>query len=195
MASRFPSPTNAIAVAALDSFAQTSATQAIGDGLPELIARSFLGPDGVFPRMRLLAWGWEKKGDKLRPPADVTWWRGRYKFPLWDPVITYLTQATNAGIAPPIVWDEELARGDAAELARTLPALVEGDLPPVNEAPCPKWLIPPGKGMTPIPNPSCIDKEPIRDEIDKVHPRPRAGSDMAWLWLALAVAFVLYEER
>lgn len=191
LASRFQTPTNAIAVAALDSFSQPGAEQAIGEGMSEEVARSFLGPDGIFPRMRLLAWGWEKKGDKFRPVSDRAWWRARYKFPLWDPVITYIDQATQAGIAPPIVWDEELASGDAAELGRTLSAVVQSDLPPVDSEPCPKWLIPPGRGMLPIPNPKCLPKQPIRDEVEKVH---RPGRDWTWL-LWLGVAYLIYDSR
>ena len=165
-------------------------------GLRSDVARSFLLPEGIFPRMRLLAWGWTKKGDKFKSPGDVAWWKARYQFPLWNPIETYIQQATLSGNEPPAIqWDEELAAGDQAELSRSLPAVVEDDLPPVNEAPCPKWLIPPGRGQTPIANPACIDKKPIRDEIDKVH-RPPPSSDNGWmLWLLLGLVVLADEYR
>jgi len=187
LASRFPSPTNAQAVAALDSFSQSDADSMIRVGLREDVARSFLLPDGVLPRMRLLAWGWTKKGDKFKSPSDAAWWRSRYQFPLWAPLETYLQQASASGNEPPaVVWDDDLAAGDQAELSRSLPQVVQGDLPPVFEAPCPKWLIPPGRGMLPIINPACVDPQPVRDEIDKVH--RRGGTDYSWVvWVILGI--------
>ncbi len=162
-------------------------------GLRSDVAESFLLPDGVLPRMRLLAWGWTKKGDKFKSPSDTAWWKARYQFPLWAPLETYLDQATRSGNEPPaVVWDDDLASGDAAELSRSLPQVVQGDLPPVFEAPCPKWLIPPARGMLPIPNPACIPTGPIKDAIDKVH--RRGGTDYSWvLWLV--IAWMVIDER
>ncbi|HZV63436.1 MAG TPA: hypothetical protein VFG03_00800 [Telluria sp.] len=186
LASSYPTPTNAQAVAALDSFSQPDAASLIGDGVREDVASSFLLPDGVFPRMRLLAWGWTKKGDKFKSPQDASWWRARYQYPLWQPIETYFDQMTRNGNAPSVLWDELLAKGDPAELSYAVSAVVQQDLPPVNEAPCPRWLIPPGRGMLPIANPSCLEK-PVRDEVDKVYPKPVVErADWSWLvWIAL----------
>lgn len=168
----------------------------VGVGMREDVAASFLLPDGIFPRMRLLAWGWTKKGDRFKSPSDATWWKARYQFPLWAPLETYMQLASASGNEPPgVLWDDELAAGDQAELSRALPAVVQQDLPPVNEAPCPRWLIPPGRGMMPIANPDCIkpDKDKIRDEIDKVH---RRGNDDWATWLLLGVlAYLVLEDR
>lgn len=162
-------------------------------GLREDVARSFLLPDGVLPRMRLLAWGWTKPGDRFRSPSDASWWKARYQYPLWAPLETYLDQATRSGNEPPaVVWDDDLAAGDQAELSRSLPQVVGQDLPPVNEAPCPKWLVPPGRGMLPVANPACLPGDKIRDEIDKVH--GRGGTDYSWL-LWVVIGIMLLDER
>lgn len=194
LASSYPNPTNAQAVAALDSFSQPDAASLIGGGLREDVAASFLLPDGVFPRMRLLAWGWTKKGDRFRSPQDASWWKARYQYPLWQPIETYIDQLTRSGVdAPSVMWDEALAAGSPEELSYSVSAVVQQDLPPVNEAPCPKWLIPPGRGMLPIPNPSCLEK-PVRDEVEKVFPRPVEGSDWSWL-LWLAVGYLALRDK
>jgi len=145
----------------------------------ENFARGFLLPDGVLPRMRLLAWGWEKPGDKFKSPSDASWWKRRYQFPLWAPLETYLDQVARQGHEPPVLqWDDDLAAGDPAELSRSLPSVVQYDLTAVSEAPCPKWIIPPSRGMLPIPNPKCFEK-PVREVIDKL--RPQSGGFPWWI--------------
>lgn len=188
LSSSYPIPTNAQAAAALDSFTQwVSADAAIAAGYPES-ARAFLAPYGVFPRMRLLAWGWTKPGDKFRQADDAAWWRRRYAHKLWPAIETYVAIAEQAGIGPPgVLWDKEMASGDPAELSRSLATVVELDLPPVNEAPCPRYLIPPTRGMLPIPNPSCIPMP------DRPAAQPVVRSNAA-LWLLLA-ALVLKKRK
>lgn len=198
MASRYPNPTNAIAVAALDAFSQPDAESLISSGVPETVARAFLLPDGVFPRMRLLAWGWTKQGDRFKSPSDAAWWKRRYQYPLWAPIETYVDQVTRAGNEPPAVaWDDDLARGDPVELSRSLPAVVQQDLPPVNQAPCPKWIIPPGRGMLPIANPECLKKDldKLKEQIPKI-PGFRPARDWTWLlWLAIGYLILESNER
>ena len=186
--SRFPNPTNAQAAAALDSFSQYTAAQLIGQGVRSDVAESFAPPDGVLPRMRLLAWGWQKPGDKFKSPQDGSWWAKRYQFPLWAPLETYMDMLQRAGTSPPaFLWNDDMARGDPAELSMMMPSLVQDDLPPVNEAPCPKWLIPPTRGMLPIPNPACL-KKPIKDVVERL--RPKESTNL-WPWLLLLGLIVL----
>jgi len=191
LASRYPNPTNAQAVAALDAIWQAdTAESAIAAGWREDVASAFLPPDGIFPRMRLLAWGWTKPGDKFKSPSDAKWWRSRYQYPLWNPIETWLDQALRGGHVDSFVWEDDLAAGDPAELSRSLPAVVRDDLPPVSEAPCPKWLIPPGRGMMPIANPECLRK-PAKDIIDKLRPQPTSPpGGLPWLWLLAFMALV-----
>lgn len=197
LASRYPTPTNAVAVAALDSFVMTTAEREVADGVPAAVAIAFAAPDGILPRMRMLAWGWTKPGDKFRSPQDAAWWRSAYRYPLWAPLETLMDQLTRAGVAPDgLVWDDDLARGSAAELSRSLPSVIQEDAPPVFEAPCPKYIIPPSRGMMPILNPDCIqkgiDKGPLRDDIDKIIRRPPLEHDYGWLpWIALGLVIVL----
>jgi hypothetical protein len=160
----------------------------IAHGMREDFARSFLPPDGILPRMRLLAWGWTKQGDRFKSPSDAAWWKSTYQYPLWNPLETYVDQLERAGASPIVHWDDDLAAGNATLLSYSLPAVVQDDLPPVNEAPCPKWLIPPGKGMLPIPNPACLAK-PVRDIVDKLRPQK---SSFPWWILGL---FVVLSER
>lgn len=190
LASRFPTPTNAQAAAALDSFSQSDAASMIRGGMPTTLAESFLLPDGVFPRMRLLAWGWTKPGDKFKSPVDKQWWSKVYQYPLWAPIETYIEQATQAGMEPPaLLWDEEMASGDPAELSRSLPIVIQSDLPPVNEAPCPKYIVPPRRGMLPILNPSCI--KPPTTPI-----RVPAASKSDWSWLLILVlVYAISKDR
>lgn len=184
--SRYPNPTNAQALSALESFAWVGATDALRSGVPEDVARGFYPPDGVLPRMRLLAWGWQQMGDHFRSPQDRQWWSATYQYPLWAPLETLMGQLARAGAAPPaLMFDEQLAAGDPSELGRSYPAVVQSDLPPVTAAPCPRYLIPPARGQLPILNPSCL-VQPVRDVIGP------ATETSWWPWLLLAL-FVLDE--
>lgn len=196
LSSRFPNPTNAQAIAALDGLSQSvDADTAIASGMREDVARAFLHPDGIFPRMRLLAWGWEKPGDKLQGSGNAEWWRKRYQYPLWNPIETYIYAVESGGGFADITWDDDLARGSSALLSYALPNVVQYDLPPVMEAPCPRWLIPPGKRQLPVPNPECAR----RDVVDRVSPvvdklRPQPTSFPWWLVL-VGVALVKGKRR
>lgn len=194
VASRFPNPTNAQAVAAIEAVSPqpVDADDAIAAGWREDIARAFLPPDGIFPRMRLLAWGWKKKGDVFKAPGNEQWWRSRYQYPLWNPLETYLTQADSGGHGALFSWDDQLASGAPALLSYAYPSVVRDDLPPVNEAPCPKWLIPPGRFQMPVPNPECwvreLPKGPAKDIIDRLRPPKKEPANYLWLILILIAA-------
>lgn len=189
LSSTYKSPTNAQAIAALDSFAAVTADQAISDGVPEAVARAFYAPDGILPRMRMLAWGWTKDGDRFKSPSDAAWWKKVYQYPLWAPLETLMDQLQRAGVSPPIVWSAGEAAGDAGELAHSYASLLAEDAPPVFEAPCPRYLIPPGRGQMPIANPECLRK-PARDVVDKIPmpgQRPPSDSSAIWLWVLLGL--------
>jgi hypothetical protein len=171
------------------------AAAAIDAGWREDMAQGFLPPDGILPRMRLLAWGWTKPGDKFKSPSDRAWWRQRYQYPLWNPLETYVQQLERTGVAPLSTFtiDEDLAAGNAALLSYALPAVVQGDLPPVNEAPCPKWLIPPGRGMMPIANPECAVKKLVDKfkNVPLVPTLPRLTPPSVPWWLIVGVIAVV----
>jgi hypothetical protein len=158
LSSRFPRPTNAQAVAALDLMVDESAPA----GLADNIARAYYPPDGILPRMRMLAWGWTKPGDKFKSPNDAAWWAATYQFPLWNPLTTLVQQLDIAGIAPAMALDEDLAKGDPAELSRSFPIVV-AESGAVEADPSPKFLIPPGAGQLPIANPAA---KGVLDPID-----------------------------
>ncbi len=160
-------------------------------GLPSTYAASYLAPDGIFPRMRLIAAGWLKPGDTFKRPDDKAWWAAPYRYALWPQLRTYARVADIAEIRG-MLFDEDVAKGDPAALSQSLAGLID-ELAPVMEAPCPRWLVPTGPGQLPVPNPDCLKPDPdkIRDEIDKV-PRPGKGSgDSSWLWALLALAYLL----
>lgn len=198
MRSRFPNPTNAQAVAALDALVpQSDAPAAIARGWNVDVASSWLLPDGILPRMRLLAWGWTKPGDRFKSPSDRAWWGKRYQYPLWNPIETYVDQAErqdgtdSSGF---VGWDDDLAAGDEAELSRSMPAVVHDDLPAAMAKPCPEWLIPPGRGMAPIPNPSCL-KGPIRDIGKKIIPILAPGISVPWWAWGIAILLITRRRR
>lgn len=152
-----------------------TADTAIAVAVPEDVARSFLAPDGVLLRMRALAVGWTNPGDKIRAPNDTAWWGATYRFPLWNPLGTYVDGISAAlaatGATPGVAFNEAAARGDSAAISRIVAgmreelAFLEGKDPDCKpgdlcQAPCPPWLIPPGKrGTMPLPNPDCAVRD------------------------------------
>lgn len=195
LASRWPRPTNAQALAVLDGLAPqwSAASSAIAAGVPSTV-ETFLAPAGILPRMRLLACGWTKPGDTLRRPQDSAWWGAPYAFPLWNPLRTYASLVGSvAGVE--MRPDDDLASGDIAALSQSIVLLVD-DAAPVFEAPCPKWLIPPGRGQLPIPNPECLERE-LRDRVDKIRDKvpgfrkPVASDGLALLIALLAIGYLL----
>lgn len=202
LASLWPNANNAQALAVLEAVTQwVDASAAAAAGLPSTFAESFLAPDGILPRMRLLACGWTKPGDSFRRPDDASWWRQPYKFPLWAPLATYADALDKTGDHA-VNIDADVASGDIAALSQSLTQTVD-DLKPVLEAPCPKWTIPPGRGQMPVPNPECIRKEldknkdKIRKELDKVpRPSPSTGSSgIGMLVLLIAIGYLVGRKR
>lgn len=152
-------------------------------GGPDDVARRYQAPDGILPRMRLLAWGWEKPGDKLRSPSDSAWFSRRYQYPLWAPIATYVSQLVNAGQEPPAFqWDEDLAKGDAGELARSLPDAVQA-MAVVSASPHPQWVIPAAERQLPIANPA--PEPPATAPAPTIQPKK---SGFPWWLLLLLLA-------
>jgi hypothetical protein len=183
--SRYPTPTNATALAALDGVTIPGGPR--DDGVLE----RYVAPDGILPRMRLLAWGWTKQGDRFKSPSDTAWWKATYQYPLWNPLETLVDQLQRQSEEVTMWWDDDLAHGDKAELSRSYASVLQSDLPPVNESPCPKWIIPPGRGQLPLPNPTCL-KDPVKDIVDVIHPPPQASS--SWWWLLVVGALMLFDD-
>ena len=156
------------------------------------VTERYVAPYGILPRMRLLAWGWTKPGDRFKSPSDSSWWRTTYQYPLWNPLETLVDQLQRASEEITVWWDEDLASGDEGELSRSFASVLQNDLPPVQEAPCPRWIIPPGRGQLPIANPSCLE-QPTKDIIAPLLPKPESSS--WWLWLLAAALLFDDDER
>jgi hypothetical protein len=206
LASSYPRPTNAQAVTALDAFDQYVAGDLIAQGVPEDWARAFALPDGIFPRMRLLAWGWVKPGDRFKQPTDKLWWAAPYKYPLWDPIATYLDAVTaHAGASEPgWHWDAAMAAGDSASLSHSFAAVVGNDWGAIRKDASPKWLIPPpGAGLMPLANPayrpdSTVDKiiKPISELMVRapITVDPASSNRIPW-WFVVGIAYLLARRK
>jgi hypothetical protein len=192
----FPRATNALALAALEGVPQWSTAAAgVAAGLTTNVAESYLAPDGVLPRMRLIACGWLKAGDSFRHPEDAAWWKQSYRYDLWPQLESYAAAVDNTA-SHEMTWDADVAAGDVGAISQAMSLTVE-ELKDVFEAPCPKWLVPPGRGM-PTPNPECIRREAEKNK-DKIPlpPVPQRGSSSGsgWLLLVIAVAYMLGRKR
>lgn len=195
LASAWPTPTNAQALAVLEALPQwASADEAIAAGLPEQTARAYLAPDGVLPRMRLLASSWEKPGGKYAA-AGLPWWGQAYKYPLWAGVSRYAADVDALGDHH-MVLDEDVANRDAAAVSHVLATVEQVDAPPVFAAPCPKWIIPPTRGALPTPNPDCLRQE-LEKNKDKL-PLPimpvKRNDNVFGLLLIVAVGYLVLRK-
>lgn len=192
---RFPRPTNALALAALEGVPQwQDASLAISGGMDALAASQYMAPDGILPRMRLIACGWLKPGDSFRRPEDGAWWQSPYRYALWPQLATYATLVDRTG-AHSFTWDDQVAAGDSGAISQSL-QLTVAELKDVLEAPCPRWIIPPSGGL-PVANPECArkDKDKLRDEIDKVHPAPSSSNSLWWVLLLVGLAYAVGKKR
>lgn len=179
-----------------------TADHAIEAGVDETTARSFLQPDGILTRMRALACGWTKPGDKLRDPSDRAWWSRTYAFPLWNPLATYVDRISN--VTPDAVrgtFDEALAAGDSTALSQFLADHMQAEITDLLEAPCPQWIIPPGKGQMPVPNPDCAAKENDRLRREKETRRKQReelqrqkGFDIVSVLLVVGIGYLAFKK-
>lgn len=195
---RFPRPTNALALAALEGVPQwTDASNAIAGGFPALASQQYMAPDGVLPRMRLIACGWLTPGDSFRRPEDGAWWQSPYRYALWPQLATYATlvDQIDPRVRHVMTWDEQVAAGDSGAISQSL-QLTVAELKDVLEAPCPRWIIPPSGGL-PVANPECArkDRDKLRDELDKVHPAPSSSSSLWWVLLLVGLAYAVGKKR
>lgn len=150
MASKWPSPSNAQALAALTAFTEPADNlAAIASGEPESVAMAYYTPTGILPRMRLLAAGFTRKGDKFKSATDRAWWTARYAHPLWPVLRAWLRNARNPSGGPTHLSDD-VANADAGALSQELLA-INDELRAIGESGLlgmsPPYLIPKGETM------------------------------------------------
>lgn len=195
LSSRYPKPTNAVALAATTAIWQPvdrDAGKALG--LSEYVADAFAMPRGVLPRMRLLAGGWVRPGDKFKE-TDAAWWGQPYAYALWNPLATWAAFVEKAGIGAGWSWDDELAAGNASAVSRAL-ALANDDLTTIKRLgydKCAPWIIPTAKGAMPLPNPICPPPETDKFA-DPIKEARKATPDFPW-WLVALIAVVVVGKR
>jgi hypothetical protein len=184
LASTFPTPTNALAVAALDAVPQwATATEAIAAGIPEPLANSFLPPHGVMPWMRLVAFGYDS-GD-IKAPEDTAWWAAPYALDLYSALGTWVDALAGSGHTS-FAWDQQTADGDSGSIAQSLTVSATELEDVVEQEACPKFIMPKKRGQMPIPNPKCWTglKEGLRDIAEKLHGGKKSNAPSMLLWLA-----------
>lgn len=180
-----------MALAALEGVPQwASADEAAATLNRAAWAPQYLAPDGILPRMRLIACGWLKPGDQFRRPDDAGW-REVYRYDLWPQLGTYVDQLEKSGVTAPMTFDDTLASGDIGAITQAMEQTVR-ELQPVLEAPCPKWLVPTQRGQLPLLNPECL-KKPLKKIVDKLKP-PASSSSTWWLWL-IAIAYLVGRHK
>lgn len=163
-------------------------------GLPTSTARAFLHPLGIIPRMRLLACGWTKPGDKFRKADDKAWWTKRYQHPLWEPLGTWIDSLAHSDVGQrEMIFEEAIANADPAAISRELPTAVE-DLAIIKRANadiCAPFLIPRRRGVTPEANIVCITRIEAGDQLernrDKIETIFRPA--LPW-WVVVGLVFV-----
>jgi hypothetical protein len=159
LAKSFPRPTNAMALAALHSaWEATSADTGTAAGIPASIALGWFMPDGILPRMRLVACGWRNPGDNFRAPTDEVWWRTPFALPLWVPLATYARTVERLAHQTAWLFDDDMSKGDSDALSPALRATAADlrDIERVFSDKCLPYSVPRAPGVQPIPNAPCI---------------------------------------
>lgn len=195
LSKRYPRPSNAQALAVLDAvFEFVDADSGERAGLPTPVARAFLHPLGIIPRMRLLACGWTKPGDKFRKASDRAWWTKRYQHPLWEPLGTWIDSLAHSDVGQrAMVFEEAIANAEPAALSRELATAVE-DLRIIRAANadiCAPFLIPRRRGVMPEANIVCITRIEAGDKLEK-HKEPIEAifrPALPW-WVVVGLVFV-----
>jgi len=190
LSAKYPRPTNAVALAAVDAIQQfTDADAAVTAGLTTLAADVFCMPRGTIARMAIMAAGHEAQSDPLRSPTDKTWWAKPYRVNLWENLQTYSAVLDKAGLNMPLMWNQPLADGEPAALSEQL-VEVKRDLDEIRAkgwGHCAPWIIPtrPKPGQWPVGNPTCVK---LPDGADKLIPKFPSLSIPWWVWLVVGYA-------
>ena len=201
LSKRFPNPSNAVAIAALGAiFEFDSSDSGVAAGLRADVARSFLQPLGIIPRMRLLAAGWTKPGDSFRKSTDSQWWRKRYAHRLWEPLGTWVDLLEKANLGQRFEFDEAIAKAEPSALSAEI-AGAAVDLQVIQQAHadiCAPFIIPGRRGALPEPNVVCLARIEAGDRLVDIQPiidklRP---SLPWWVWVAGGlIAIKLLDRR
>lgn len=151
-----PRPTNAQALAALNAaFEPVDIDHA--DGYARDTAQRWVMPDGILPRMRLVACGWKNPGDRFRAAEDAAWWARPYELPMWVPLLTYAQTSEKAGQVG-WLWDDAMARGDSTALSHGIIS-AQSELDKIVAArsdKCLPYFVPKRAGVQPLPNKPCL---------------------------------------
>jgi hypothetical protein len=198
---RYPSPTRAVALAALESLWQSAdAASAIAVGLPENVARPWLPPLGVLPRMRFKACGWFKRGDSFVPPDSADWYGGKYTHPLWEPLHTWASVLMKHDQGGTFNWDQELADGKPKAIAGAMERAASelADMRKVNADLCDAYLTPIRRDITPPANTICLANIELANHAErnvrKVMPRQPSLASVPW-WVWIGGAYLLTRRR
>lgn len=185
LSSQSSTPTNAIALAVLDALPQwATAAEAVAAGVPAGVAQAFLPPSGIFPWMRVVAFGLD--GGLVRDPADADWWAQPFPLELYAPAGTWADIVAKQGNTH-FAWDDALASGDSSAIAQTMMASAQELEDVVESEACPKFIVPKTRGMLPVPNPQCwkADLDKLKDTVDKLHGRKSNAARSSFLfWIA-----------
>lgn len=168
-----PRPTNAQALAALEAqWEATDKDAAVAGGFPEDVAEAYFMTLGILPRMRMLACGWTKPGDKMRLPTDAAWWAATYAHPLWAPLWTYANQVRASGATRPWSMDPQLASGEPGALSHSILGVASelAAITRLGHDVCAPYLIPRVRNVLPQPSAVCIARigaKKKKDDRDK----------------------------
>jgi hypothetical protein len=201
LSKKHPSPTNAVALAALGAVWEANdAAAAITAGLPENVANAYMKPLGVLARLRLIACGWENPGDKFKNADDTSWWQRPYKMPkvMWGTLGTYVDILAKSNVGGNWTFDENVANGDGWAISREV-SNANADLQVIQAAKadvCLPFLPREKRGVLPTPNPACIARINAGKQMEKIKPALDAGLNIFgvtlpwWAWLALGYVAV-----
>lgn len=173
----------------------TNADDARAGGIADVFASAYMMPLGILPRMRLLAFGWEKPGDTLRQPTDRAWWSKRYTSggfaprKLWEPLSTYVDKVV-PNTTPH--FPEDVAAMDATALARQRNATASEleDIQRVKADICAPFIIPARRGVVPTPETVCIARIEAARQGDKSKPLIPSRPGLPW-WVIAGIAILV----